>query len=234
MIFYIIVLPNMKISLNDILLFFQWGCMLASSVFSLKLIGNASIPKYMEKFYWYSFIATFSSSFNYIQKYGYIFSKNVSVVLQSSLLLFHFIFLSLFIYRVLPTKIDSKEIKILFFLLLLIIIYCVFTNDLTIPAYKAYSFTNFGLVLFCCFYYLQLFESMPTINLLKEPSFWIISGVFFCMCATIPLTSLRGYLYHNIPYNLYLSMGGIGFFAYGVMHLFFIKAYLCSISQPKA
>jgi hypothetical protein len=224
----------MKIALNDILLFFQWGCMFASSIFSIRLIGNSNIPKYMNNFYWYSFFATFSCAYIYLQKYSYIPSKNITGLIQNSHLLFHFIFLSLFIYRVLPNKNVSKNIKILFFLLLFIIIFCVFTNELSIPPYHAYAFTNFGLVLFCCLYYLQLFESMPTINLLKEPSFWIISGIFFCMCATIPLTSLRGYLYDNIPYNLYLSMGNIGFFAYGVMHLFFIKAYLCSTNQPKA
>jgi len=224
----------MKMSLNDILLFFQWGCMLASSIFSIRLVRNTTIPKYMNNFYLYSFVATFSCTYIYLQKYSNLPIKNLSGLLQISHLLFHFIFLSLFIYRVLPNKNVSKKIKLVFFLFLFIIIFCVFTNDQNIPPYQAYSFTNFALVIFCCFYYLQLFESMPTINLLKEPSFWIISGVFFCMCATIPLTSLRGYLYHNIPYNLYLSMGGIGFFAYGVMHLFFIKAYLCSTSQPKA
>lgn len=218
----------------DILLYFQWICTLGSAIFSIRLIRNSNIPKYMNKFYWYSFIAVFLVMFNFLQKFFNITSKSVSGIIHSSLLLFHFIFLCLFIYRVLPNKKISKYIIILFFLFLFVILFCIFTNDLSAPQNKAYAFTNFGLVIFCCFYYLQLFESMPTINLLKEPSFWIISGIFFCMCATIPLTSLRGYLYDNIPYNLYLSIGSIGFFAYGVMHLFFIKAYLCSTSQPKA
>lgn len=217
----------------DMLLFFQWACTFGSALFSIRLIGNTSIPKYMNKFYWYSLIAALLVIFNITQRYFNITSKNVSGAVHSSLLVFHFIFLSGFIYRVLPNKKISKYIKLLFFTLLLIILFCIFTNDLSLPQHKAYTFTNFGLVLFCCFYYFQLFESMPTINLLKEPSFWIISGIFFCMCATIPVFSLRGYFFDNIPYNLYLSMGGIGFFAYGVMHLFFIKAYLCSINQPK-
>ncbi|MEP7107110.1 MAG: hypothetical protein ABI760_03995 [Ferruginibacter sp.] len=188
----------------------------------------------MNKFYWYSFVAFILVLFDLLQKYFSIASKNVYDLFYSILLLFHFIFLSLFIYRVLPNKKNSKYLKLLFFLFLLVILFCLFTNDLSIPQSTAYAFTNLGLVLFCCFYYLQLFDEMPTVNLLKEPAFWIISGIFFCMCATIPLNSLRGYLLDNIPYEIYLSMGGIGFFAYGVMHLFFIKAYLCSTSQPKA
>lgn len=188
----------------------------------------------MNKFYLYSIVAALLSLYTFFQKYYQITSKELSDVLNSSLLLFHFIYLSLFIYRVLPNKKISLYIKLLFFLFVSAILYCLFTNDLTLPQSTAYGITNFGLVLFCCFYYLQLFEEMPTLNLLEEPSFWIISGIFFCMCATIPISSVRGYLRDNIPYELYLSMGGIGSFAYGVMHIFFIKAYLCSINQAKA
>ena len=224
----------MEKSFYDILLFFQWGCTLTSAILSFSLLRNSFVPKYMNKFYWYSLIAALLALFNFLQKYFSIASKNVSGVLHSALLLFHFIFLSLFIYSVLPNKKNSKYLKLLFVQFLLVILLCIFTNNISIPQSAAYSFTNFGLVLFCFIYYYQLFEAMPTINLLKEPSFWIISGVFFCMCATIPINSLRGYLFHNMPYELYLLMGCIGFFAYGVMHLFFIKAYLCSINQPKA
>ena len=224
----------MKISFYDIFLYFQWICTIASFIFSIRLIGNKNIPKYMNKFYWYPFIAVTLVLFNFLQKYFNIASKIVSGVIHSSLLIFHFIFLSIFIYRILPNKRLSVYFKLLFFLILFIILFCLFTNDLSMPQHKAYAFTNFGLVLFCCLYYFQLFEAMPTVNLLKEPSFWIINGVLFCMCATIPLVSLSGYLIANMPYDLHLSMGGIGFFAYGGMHLFFIKAYLCSISQSKA
>lgn len=224
----------MKITFYDAIFFFQWGCMLASFIFSVRLMGNKKIPKYMNKFYWYSLVAALLGLYNFLYKHFNITSENVYDVLHSSLLLFHFIFLSHFIYQVVPNKKISKYIMLVFFLFLMVILFCLLTNDFSKNNSNAFAFTNLGLVLLCCLYYLQLFEEMPTINLLKEPSFWIISGIFFSMCATIPVSSLRGYLFSNIPYQLYLSMGGIGSFAYGVMHLFFVKAYLCSINQPKA
>jgi hypothetical protein len=224
----------MKIAFYDIIFLFQCGCMLASAIFSIKLIGNKRIPPYMNKFYWYSFVAGVLAIFDLLRNYFNIINKNTYVFFDSILLLFHFIFLSLFIYRVLPKRSNSEYFKLLIIFFLLGILFCMFANDLTGPQSTAYTFTNFGLVIFCCIYYLQLFEDMPTINLLKEPSFWVINGVFFCMCATIPITSLTRYLFNNISRELYFSIESIGAFAYGVMHLFFIKAYLCSTNQPKA
>jgi len=187
----------------------------------------------MGKFYWYTIVAGLFSFYNFFQKYFIISSKNAFGFLHSALLLFHFLFLSYFIYGVLPNKTIPKFLKILFFFLFLIIMICLLTNESPRPQSVAFTFTNLGLVIFCCYYYSQLFEAMPRKNLLKEPSFWIISGIFFCMCSTIPLGAMRTYLFGSQPYELYFLLGTLGYFAYGVMHLFFIKAYLCSVNQPK-
>ncbi len=142
----------MRLTLYDIFLFFQWGCMVASSIFSLKLVGNKRIPAYMHKFYWYSIIVALLSVYSFLYRYFNITNKNVSGVIHGFLLLFHFIFLSLFIYKILPNKNKSGFIKFLFFLFLLIILFCLFTIDVTIPKSIGYAFSNFALVLFCCIY----------------------------------------------------------------------------------
>ena len=223
----------MKMTFSDIVLLFQWGCMIISSIVSIRLIKNVHVPKYMDKFYLYSLAAGVFAFFNFLQKYFSILSKSFSGFINSSLLLFHFIFLSIFIYKLLPKQNSSKKIIFLFLLFLSIILFSLFTNELSEPQSTAYAFANFGLVIFCCIYYLKLFEEMP-IDLINEPSFWIINGIFFCMCATVPMNALRGYLLDNIPYDFFLAMGAIVSFAYGIMHLFFIKAYICSINRPKA
>ncbi len=188
----------------------------------------------MQRFFWYTIVAAIFSLYCFFQKYFSISSKNVFGFFHSTLLLFHFIFLSHFIYSLLPNKNNQKYLKVLFFFFLLAVLNCLLVNDVTKPQSSAFVFTNFGLVIFCCFYYFQLFIDMPSISLFKVPSFWIVNGIFFCMCATIPLNAIRGYLVDSIPYKTYLSMGTIVSISYGIMHLFFIKAYLCSINQPKA
>ena len=207
--------------------------MLASSIFSLRLAGDKRVPKYMQQFYWYTIVAALFSFYNFFQKYFNISSQNAFGFFHSTLLLFHFIFLSYFIYCALPKKIIPKVIKLLFFFFFLMILTCLLTNDLNKPQSAAFTICNLGLVIFCCFYFSQLFEEMPTMNLLNEPSFWTIIGIFFCMCATIPLGAIRTSIFDNKPYELYFLVGTLGYFSYGVMHLFFIKAYLCSINPPK-
>lgn len=225
----------MKISFFDAMLFFQWGCMLASGIFSIRLIAKSVFPSYMNKFYWYSVVAATLAITNFLEMRIHFMDENIFNIVINVLLLFHFLFLSLFINRVLPDKKKPKYAKLFLSLFLVLIIVCIIVKKIYQSQPLAYSFVNFGLVLFCCIYYIQLFREIPKADLLKEPSFWVVNGVFFCMCATIPISSLSDYLHDNLPYDSYLSIHSTVSFAYGVMHLFFIKAYLlCSTSHPKA
>jgi len=225
----------MKLFFYDFVVFFQWGCMVASAIFSLRMIGNSRIALYIRGFYWYSVVAgllaLFTFSHQYL-RYLSIVSLNTMLLIDDILLVFHFIFLSHFIFRVSRHQNVSKLIKILFYLFLLVILVCLFTNDLK-QEFSAFAFANFGLVLFCCLYYFQIFEETPAINLLKEPSFWVVNGIFSCMCITIPVISLRGFFFVHGSKEMHASMIAVASFAYGVMHLFFIKAYLCAVKNSK-
>jgi len=224
----------MRPSFYNIIILFQWACMLSSAGFSVRLIGNEHIPKYMKHFYWYSFVAAFVSTLSLLEKRFLFVDKLTWGYISNSLLLFHFIFLSSFIHGFLKNAKMLKVMRVLFFSFVFLILFFLFTNDLSIQISTAFATTNFGLVVFCCFYYFQLFDAMPTLNLLKEPSFWVINGIFFCMCATIPILAIRYYLIDRMHASVYSTIEVVIPFVYGVMHLFFIKAYICSVSQCKA
>lgn len=213
---------------------FQWICIIVSAIFALKIVQCKSTPKILKRFCIYSLIAATNTIFNLLHNYFKASSNLTYGIVNNSLLLFHFIFLTAFIYQVLPNKFISKIFFIIQAFFLLIIIYSFFTNDLTKHQPTTFAVSNFGLVIFCFFYYYQLFESMPRINLLSEPSFWIVNGIFFSMCATIPVLLLRSFLTDTISADFYSIVVAIIPFSYGIMHLFFIKAYLCSMSQSKA
>jgi len=145
----------------------------------------------MKGFHWYPIIRSVTLSLEIVQLRFKIVTEITNGIFSNSLLLFHFTFLSIFIYRVLRDKKKLfKKISILFSIFFSVILFCLFTNDLKSPILNAFAFTNFGLVIFCCFYYFQIFENVPTLNLLMEPAFWIINGIFFCMCGTIPVLAL--------------------------------------------
>jgi len=208
---------------------------LASFLFSLKLFQNGAIPKYMKGFYWYPTIAllvlspTFFTDFTnreYMKVCNYI--NNISI-------LFHFAFLSTFILRVTP-KINryKKYFQFLFYLFLFLILIVLISNYLGKQVNQAFSISSFGLTIFCINYYYQLFNNIPKYDLKNEPSFWVVNGIFFCMSLHIPITSTVDYLQNKISRDLCNILLSILSFCYLVMHLFFIKAIVCSIRPRKA
>jgi len=53
------------------------------------------------------------------------------------------------------------------------------------------------------------------------------------MCGTIPVLAIEYYLAGKIAAWESLTVNSIIPFLYGIMHLFFIKAYLCAVKNPK-
>ncbi|MEO7767288.1 MAG: hypothetical protein ABIS01_07670, partial [Ferruginibacter sp.] len=115
--------------------------MLASGIVSLRLVGNKKIQQYMNKFYWYSVVVATLSFYTILNAYFHFLGLKALGVLQSSLLLFHFAFLSLFIYRVLPNKKFGGYMKLIFILFLILIAFCMFETDLSKRHSKGYTFS---------------------------------------------------------------------------------------------
>ena len=199
---------------------------------SLSLIRNQTVPDYMKGFYWYTGIAIFITIMHISEKYFQIIPKDFFRITNLVSLHFHFTFLSLFISRFFTTK-QEKNIFKLFFWLVNITIFIFIFIDVIYDFSISFAISNTGLFILCIYYYYLLFRTPPTLNLLKEPSFWIITGILFGMGTTIPILYLAGYLYHNLPKNIFFSIATIVPFGYGIMHLFFIKAFICSVQNHR-
>jgi uncharacterized membrane protein (GlpM family) len=50
-----------------------------------------------------------------------------------------------------------------------------------------YSLGFLLIVLFCIYYFLELFRLPKSVNLINNPAFWICSGLLFFCCCTFPL-----------------------------------------------
>ncbi len=185
----------------------------------------------MNGFYWYTSIGVvfviiyWLSQFHLISLFLFQNLNQISVI-------FHFSFLSMFIFRVIPNSKISKYLKFVFIFFLILLVYFVI-NDIIALNIISHVVANSGLFIFCILYYYQLFRNIPTMNLLEEPSFWIICGIFFGMSINIPISAFGEYLFDNLPRKIYMSIALIGIFSYGIMHLFFIKAFLCIVHPQK-
>ncbi len=218
-----------------ILIIYNCQCLviILSFLISLKLVKNKSIPDYMRGFYWYPSIALviilpgFFTE-NYFRSY-----RVYSSILTNLSLIFHYSFLSIFIIKVMPKGISNNFLKIFFLFFLSLLIFLLIYEKLEKQNTFAFATANLGLTIFCIIYYYRLFNNLPIVNLKREPSFWIITGVFFCMSMHIPLISVSNYLYENISLSTSRLINSIAIFCYLIMHLFFIKAYLCSVRPQK-
>lgn len=217
------------------LIIFNIECLiiLISFLISLKLIRNKSIPDYMRGFYWYPTIALIIIIPGYIAENYFKSYIEYSSILNNISLIFHYTFLSIFIIKVMPSYKDDILLKFVFGLFLLLLVFHLTQTNTNKQNTIAFVTANFGLTIFCLIYYYRLFNNLPVLNLLEEPSFWIITGVFFCMGVHIPLLIAWDYLHGKIPLHISRIHNAINIFCYIIMHLFFIKAILCSVRPQR-
>lgn len=205
-----------------------------SFVISVKYGHKNDLPGYMKGFYWYPLVALIILIPTYIMAR---FANGVDPwgkLLLNLSIIFHYTFLSLFVLRVIPSSANNIIYKIVFYIFLSLILIVLVINDYSKNNFDAYSIANFGLLIFCLFYYFNIFNNIPDLNLLNDASFWIITGVFFAMSVHLPSFFFMSYLYDKIFMDSYRPLMSIPRICYGIMHLFFIKAYLCAIRPQKA
>ncbi len=208
-------------------------CIVLSFIISLRLISNDKIPFYLQRFFWYPTIGVVTISLALVANNLYrpfIFFANFT---NNISLIFHYWFLSFFIIRAIPNVKKCYYLKIIFVTFIFLIVVFLSNDSLIQINTTAFGIANFGLMLFCLLYYYQLFNYIPTLNLLKEPSFWIITGIFFSMSVHIPILVTVDFLHSKISIEIYRLFACISMFCYSIMHLFFIKAYLCAIRLQK-
>lgn len=183
----------------------------------------------MKGFYWYPTVGLLCAIPSYIE--SHFFPIKHSQYLINFSLLFHFCFLGNFILKVLPKR--NVYIIIFFYLQLIIISTMLLSSDWKFLANKAFAITNFSLALLSLVYFFQILKQTDLLNLLEEPSFWIISGIFLGMGFESPLSAVIDYLTDNTLILQHKHFFRLIVASYIIMHLFFIKAYLCSIKVKR-
>jgi len=96
----------------------------------------------------------------------------------------------------------------------------------------SYSFGSLLLVVFCIYYFFELFRYPKFIRLINEPSFWICSGLLFYYCCSFPLLGLTTLLSYTPPLlvrNAYILLIVLN----SLLYTLFIIAFLCRIRIRK-
>jgi hypothetical protein len=104
-----------------------------------------------------------------------------------------------FYFFVIAQIIHNRKIKkIIFYILFIYPIVAVcnifIVQKINILLSVSYSLGCLLIAVFCVYYFLELFQLTNSINLLRQPSFWICSGLLFYYSCSFPLFGLIGFL----------------------------------------
>lgn len=188
----------------------------------------------MHRFFFCPLIALLVSINSICGSLFFMYSTNLFFNIQSSLFLMDLIFWFFFFKRVLLEKKDVNKIKILLILTLLIATYLLFFNTVDKRNLHIVALDSICKAIFCILFYQSLFKNLTYKNILTEPSFWIVSGVIFYSCLSLPFYGLNSYIKLQFSPLIASNILSISNMLIIIMHLFFIKAYLCTIKVQKA
>jgi len=152
---------------------------------------------------------------------------NITVALVEFLVYYYFFSKVLYNQKI---KSALYIISISFFLVWLTYL---FTHFSFITPRKTYFSYLIGVVEFilllppCILFYFQLLKINSSLPLLKRPSFWIVTGVFFFALISIPYYLLNNYIIKE--YKEYYFILSVAFFyiPFTLNFIFLSKAFIC-------
>ncbi|WP_133053943.1 hypothetical protein [Niastella yeongjuensis] len=97
---------------------------------------------------------------------------------------------------------------------------------------STYSFGCLLIVGACIYYFLELFQSTRSVNLLKEPAFWICSGLLFFYTCSFPLFGLWNHL-HGLPGIILRNLSTVLQILNVLLYSLFSIAFLCRVRFRK-
>ena len=221
-------------NLNDTVIFIGTLIIFISLIFSLFIHKRKYFNNYLIGFFFCPLIALMISV-NTISLTIFIKDQKIlNYSIQNILLLLDLIFWRIFFLNLFKENIDFRRVNGVFIVTLILAFISYLFNDLSNPNLHTLSIFNICKTIFCIYYFYKLFKNIPNKNIKLEPAFWIITGLLFYSVLSIPFYTLHSFIRSRFSDIFARNIFAISNILIIVMHIFFIKAYLCIIQQPKA
>jgi hypothetical protein len=174
---------------------------------SITVFAQKPVPFYLKLFPAYLFLGLLNSIImEYLQYHG---KYNTGFANSWGIMEFCFYF---FVLRALIVNIKIRQI-ILFEIFLFPVFAIINLHFQKQVGFNSVNFTIGGLsaVLFCIFYFVELFQRADTQSLSKLPAFWITTAILFAVVLTFPffsfisfMTKMPDLIYKNIVVIFYI------------------------------
>ena len=207
---------------------------MASFFVSLHIFFKYSIRGNLKLLFYYGFITFSLSCISICQNFSQSLTETFVAKVNYLSSVPHFFLLTVFILEIRYPVVKDRT-TIIFsctsFLLL--------TTAVSIDFFKRpmliFAIANSGHFVLCCIYYYKLFANSSRGSVLSDSSFWVVTGMFFCMCLTLPLIAFHAFLNFKdlVDFPTFKNLDSIGAMGYVIMHVFFIKAYRVYLQNNK-
>jgi len=170
-----------------------------------------------------------------ISYYLFVKEKKVTItMLYNFFSLFEFLFYMYVIREVIQSKLAKK---IVFYTsglyLLLVILNFLFIQKITSFNSMTYALGCLLIVAICIYYFYELFQLSHSVSLVRQPSFWICSGLLFYYCCSFPIFGLLNFLKKG-PTVIQNNFGTIILLLNVFLYSSFTIAFLCRIRVRKS
>lgn len=221
---------------TDLILFiiaiitFTFSCISKNKLIQLKLI----------QIYLITFILLFTNSYCYhlsiYNKLSYPSLIKIELTEAYIVSLFEYISFSHFLYAAIQNKKFKRVIKVISIILIFTFLITYVKSTFYVTDFKyqkihsIYILESSALLIFCSFYFIELFKSLPIFKVTDSPNFWVSSGLMLYLIGTFPITIIMAYI-HSTDLSLYRNLYSIIYIFYVLLFLSIIRAYKCKPSE---
>jgi hypothetical protein len=96
-----------------------------------------------------------------------------------------------------------------------------------------YSLGSLLIVTGCIYYFWELFQQKNSVDLIRQPPFWICSGLLFYYCCTLPVFGLTNFI-TNLPQVILQNLLAIVIVINICLYLSFTIAFLCRLKIKRS
>ncbi len=97
----------------------------------------------------------------------------------------------------------------------------------------SYALSVLIIVYVCIYYYYQTFKEAQVDNLLKEPSFWVVTGLLVFYATSLSVAGVFNFI-STLPKEMIRLTRSIILFVNGIFYIILIIAFVCQINSRKS
>lgn len=140
--------------------------------------------------------------------------------------------LSYFTYTLYLILRKTFVLRLMYFITGICLIDIFFVHGLKIFHADSYALSVLIIVYICIYYYYNTFKEAQVDNLLKEPSFWMVTGLLVFYATSLSVAGIFNYI-AELPKEMILLTRSIILSVNSIFYIILIIAFICQINTLK-